>query len=76
MSQTATRCPKCSGDMVQGFMLDSRLNVVSYWAEGTPQLSFLGGYKIPEGKLAIATLRCQSCGLLESYAQEESPAVG
>lgn len=77
MSASSTRCPKCNGEMDQGFVLDmtygSRL--VSQWAPGAPAKSFWSGTKLPEQKLIpIGVFRCQACGFLESYARDEFAA--
>jgi hypothetical protein len=38
MSAVKTRCPKCSSEMVQGFIVDFNLSgrMVSNWVEGAP----------------------------------------
>lgn len=67
----APECPKCKGEMEEGFTLDvthgSRL--VSGWVAGAPERSFWVGIKV-KGKRhkSITTWRCKSCGYLESYA--------
>lgn len=67
------RCPKCDGEMQQGFLLDSAdggARLVSRWVEGPPQKSFWLGTKVNlEDAIPIGTFRCKSCGFLESYAQ-------
>jgi hypothetical protein len=68
------RCPKCDGEMSQGFVLDSTYGarLVDQWFEGAPRKSFWYGTKLPDGKsIPIGTFRCTSCGFLESYAREE-----
>ncbi len=84
MSQTAISCPKCQGEMVQGFVLDSTngpsIAQVGQWAKGVPQRSFWTSFygvtiaikKAPS--IPIGTFRCQSCGFLESYARKEFAA--
>jgi Domain of unknown function (DUF6487) len=77
MSETPNQCPKCSGKMEQGFVLDMShgMRLVSQWAPGPPRKSFWVGTKIPEGTLVpIGTFRCVSCGYLESYARSEFAA--
>ena len=74
MSSAALHCPKCQGNMVQGFIMDCTYGarLVSQWAEGPPQKSFWGVTKRPADKpIPIGTIRCNSCGFLESYAREE-----
>ena len=77
MNPETSRCPKCQGEMVQGFVIDYTYGarLVSQWAEGSPRKSFLGVTRKPEGKpIPIGTFRCNSCGFLESYAREEFAA--
>src|SRR5262249_10050908 len=71
------KCPKCSGLMEQGFVLDNTHggNLVSHWARGAPLKSLLFGTKRPEAQLPIGTFRCSSCGYLEAYAREEFAAT-
>jgi rubredoxin len=68
--ETTTTCPKCSGRMATGFVLDSShpAILVSRWVAGLPQKSWLTGIKLPTEPLPITTFRCSSCGYLESYA--------
>jgi hypothetical protein len=71
------RCPKCDGEMVQGFILDVTHGgrLVSQWAEGPPEKSFWTGVKLPAEKLIpVGTFRCDSCGFLESYAKNKFAA--
>ena len=77
MGGVPSECPKCQGQMEQGFILDmtygSRL--VSQWARGVPAKSFWTGTKLPDDKLVpIGVFRCRSCGFLESYARDEFAA--
>ena len=72
----AIKCPKCSGEMVQGFILDSTYgrSIVSSWVEGPPKSSFWG-LKVPfEGGIPIGAFRCKECGYLELYASTEFAA--
>jgi len=76
MSQSALSCPKCSGEMIQGTVVNlwGRVSVPgSRWIEGITEISFLGGAQLPRGKrpIPIGTFRCQSCGYLEAYARPE-----
>jgi hypothetical protein len=72
------KCPKCSGRMEQGFVVDhsygSGARMVSEWAPGAPLKSFWTGTKLPEDRVPIGTYRCASCGYLELYAREEFAA--
>ena len=77
MSHEAGRCPKCDGQMEQGFVLDNTYGgrLVSQWAPGAPSRSFWTGTKLPEeGLIPIGVYRCQACGFLESYARSEFSA--
>ncbi len=64
-------CPKCTGNMEEGFLLDVTrgANRQATWVQGRPELSFWTGLKI-KGKpqRRVTTLRCTRCGYLESYA--------
>ena len=70
------KCPKCSGKMEQGFVLDFTHGglLVSQWARGAPVKSFWVGTKRPDALLPIGTFRCSSC-YLEAYAREEFAAT-
>jgi hypothetical protein len=73
MSMKPQVCPKCQGEMVQGFVPDythARI-LISGWVEGPPAKSFWYGTKVPGQPIPIATFRCAGCGFLESYAQAE-----
>lgn len=65
-------CPKCSGSMTEGFIVDHTHSSrsVSAWIDGAPVKSIWTGVKL-RGKtpLEIATWRCGSCGYLENYAK-------
>jgi hypothetical protein len=77
MNPVTLRCPKCQGEMVQGFIADITHGgrLVSQWSEGPPQKSFWNGVKWPkEKRIPIGTFRCESCGFLESYARKEFAA--
>lgn len=65
-------CPKCSGSMSEGFVLDQGhgSRSVAAWVDGAPVKSIWTGVKL-RGKtpIEIASWRCTSCGYLESYAK-------
>ena len=69
------RCPKCDGEMVQGFLIDrgpgpsGTAIQVAHWIEGPPKKSFWMGTKVDGNAIPIGTFCCSSCGFLESYAQ-------
>ena len=78
MNQTPSRCPKCEGEMEQGFILDAMQGgqIASRWAAGAPQKSFWTGSKgvSEDSVIPVGTFRCASCGFLESYARPEFAA--
>jgi hypothetical protein len=74
MNEKPAVCPKCQGEMVQGFVADFAHGqvVVSTWVEGPPEKSFWSGTKVPRDRcVPIGTFRCADCGYLESYAHPE-----
>ena len=67
-------CPKCNGDMVQGWIMDvvPSGRTVSEWAPGPPRESFWTGTLLPDSApVPIGAFRCSGCGFLESYARHE-----
>jgi hypothetical protein len=53
MNAETTRCPKCNGEMVQGFIFDYHAGgkrVVSCWVEGAPEKSWWRVTKVPAEK--------------------------
>ena len=77
MNAETTRCPKCNGEMVQGFMFESHgpRRMVSSWVEGPPEKSFWQSAKVQAEKcVPVGTFRCSGCGCLESYARPEFTA--
>lgn len=80
MSAGTNRCPKCNGDMVQGFTSgrDGPNRVVSTWVEGTPEkvgwLFRQVGKVAPDKCIPVGIFRCSACGFLESYARPEFAA--
>jgi hypothetical protein len=74
MSVQPLVCPKCQGEMVQGFMPDYYAHsaiYVSSWVEGPPAKSFWTRTKVQGEGIPIGTFRCAVCGYLESYARAE-----
>jgi hypothetical protein len=74
MSVGPSRCPKCNGEMAQGFIfeIDGPMRKVSTWVEGPPEKSWFGSAKVPAGRcVPVGTFRCSGCGFLESYARPE-----
>ena len=78
MNTSASVCPKCGGEMCQGFILDlahGAQRVVSQWVPGVPEKSFWMTTKLPdEGLVPVAAFRCGGCGFLEHYARDEFAA--
>jgi hypothetical protein len=78
MSAEKSRCPKCNGEMVQGFSFESQgpRRIVSQWVEGVPEKTILHGTNAPKEKqIPIGMFRCTACGFLESYARPEFAAT-
>ena len=73
MTQPMT-CPKCSGHMESGVILDRAMggaNLQAKWVEGPPTPSFLPGGRVKmQGRepVPVTTFRCDGCGYLESFA--------
>jgi hypothetical protein len=70
-------CPKCKGEMVQGFVPDySHASIfVGSWQEGQPKKSFWTVDKAPLAKgIPIGAFRCTQCGFLEFYADPDFAA--
>jgi hypothetical protein len=72
MEAAAIACPKCNGQMNQGFVADKTHLAVEVitWRPGPPETSFLSGTKLPTGSLPIAAFCCEHCGYLEFYANK------
>ncbi len=73
MMEFHNQCPKCNGEMKQGFILDHKdyaSCVVAKWQQGEPQKSFWRGVLSKDGPhYEITAYRCTGCGYLESYAK-------
>lgn len=71
-------CLRCEGKMESGFVGDNaygrnerRLVKLPVWFSGRPEWSFWGGLKLRGRKqIYVQTMRCMSCGYLESYAMD------
>jgi Domain of unknown function (DUF6487) len=70
MSKEKLMCPKCKGEMVQGFVPDySHAIIVGSWHQGKPKKSFWTGTKAPRADgVPIGAFRCEKCGFLEFYS--------
>lgn len=75
ISEATILCPKCQGEIVQGYMRDfTFLGVrVSEWNARPPKKFFVGSIMDSTLQIPIVTFRCQSCGFLEWYARKEIP---
>ena len=65
------QCPKCSGSMAEGFVLDPTHGgtAVPSWVEGAPERSMWTGVKLAgRARAEIAAWRCNRCGFVEHYA--------
>jgi rubredoxin len=73
---TDHKCPECGRTMKEGFVLDRGHNnaaKASTWVEGQPERSMWFGLKLrSKRKYAVTTWRCDSCGLLKSFARIET----
>ena len=80
MCAGTNRCPKCNGEMMQGFTYgrDGPNRVVSTWVEGAPQkvgwLFVQAREVLPDKCVPVGVFRCSACGFLESYARPEFAA--
>ena len=77
MTNNKMQCPKCKGEMAQGFVPDYYQTgiFVTGWHPGQPQKSFWNRTKVLESKcLPIGAFRCQECGFLEFYADPKFAA--
>ena len=64
-------CPKCSGGMVAGFIVDEGYGTrtVAKWVAGAPERSIWTGLKLRgRDRVDVLSYRCARCGFLESYA--------
>jgi hypothetical protein len=72
MASRALGCPRCTGSMEPGFLIDvgHGQTAVPKWAAGEPHSSFWSAGLKLRGKeqLPVTTYRCRRCGYLESYA--------
>lgn len=65
------KCPKCSGTMAEGFLLDEGhgWRKVASWVEGAPRHSWLTGITLRgRRRVELESWRCNRCGFLEQYA--------
>ena len=66
MSVEPTRCPKCNGERVQGFLVNFHAGgkrLVVNWVEGAPEKSFWHSTNVPKDKcVPVGVFRCLECG--------------
>jgi hypothetical protein len=77
MTNKKLQCPKCKGEMVQGFVADysGPAALVASWHAGQPKKKLIGHTKAPRGEgVPIGAYCCQECGLLELYADADFAA--
>ncbi len=68
---TPPRCPRCDGRMTEGFVVDQgdgNSKKVPRWQPGQPIRRWYGLKTTTSEQKEVATVRCDRCGLLESYA--------
>ena len=73
MAMPPSSCPRCSGSMEPGYVLDEGYGKrgPAKWVEGPPQFSMWTGLKLGgRRRIEVATYRCRNCGYLENYATE------
>ena len=82
-ARTATTCPKCSGAMEAGLLVDTTVDMSRdvfrrgrelplQWIRGNPGKPWWSeAFRVDErDRLGVATLRCTGCGFVEMYANE------
>ena len=77
MSNQILKCPKCQGEMTQGFVPDFSHSaaIVAAWHEGQPRKSFWTRTKVRlRDGVTIGVFRCRGCGFLEFYADPKFAA--
>lgn len=80
MAETQNKCPKCDGEMIQGFVLDQAhgggILLLQKWFRGSPKRSFWTGISSPATNgIPLAAFRCAECGFIEFYAHGKYKAV-
>src|SRR5262249_47171731 len=65
--KTSCKCPKCSAEMEEGFIIEHRKAV--RWIAGKPAPFFLGDVRAGGEQRRIESCRCVACGYVEFYAR-------
>ena len=72
MTSEQKKCPKCPGNMIQGFVPDYHAHATAFvgnWHRGQPKKSFWTRTKAPHDQgVPIGAFACEKCGFLEFYA--------
>jgi len=75
MEVSKSQCPKCTGLMERGFVMEGSLagSRVLRWVEGEPEIGGPTGLKLIEKKTSQITRtdKCDKCGYLEFYSSNE-----
>jgi predicted nucleic-acid-binding Zn-ribbon protein len=62
-------CPKCGGEMTEGFFLDPDNWATARWFAGPPKKAIFGGMQTKGNEsYSVKSFRCSKCGFLELYA--------
>jgi hypothetical protein len=69
MGQGEIACPKCKGQMQEGFPLDKGGMSAGEWVKGPPEYGWLGLKWFRKVRVPMTLYRCSSCGYLEAYAR-------
>lgn len=72
-SKRPTSCPDCGGALEAGTLVDYGLSTArpSEWTDGALSASIWTGGVKNERRLEVTALRCEDCGLLRLYAQQD-----
>jgi hypothetical protein len=65
------KCPKCKGDLEQGYILDiqgSGFRAPADWVQGTMKGGLLPRFKV-KTRRQIPAYRCTSCGYIELFTR-------
>ena len=80
MREERLTCPRCRGDMGDGFLLESgdyNWPSVTRWVEGAPEAKRWTGLNLKDRRvLPVRTFRCERCGYLEFYAPDAPTTAG